>query len=131
MTPINIMWIVFTVTAISLFLADLKISARGDHEISSGGAFILCGFWVTVATLFGFLTGHMLGFEKMVEFFTAYVIEYSLSMDNMFVFLIIFSYFGIPPKTSRRSLHGAFSGQSLCALSLYLPGSSCLTLSTG
>lgn len=122
MTPINIMWIIFVITAISLFIADLKLSAGGDHEINSRAALILCGFWVSVATLFGFLAGYMLGFEKMVEFFTAYIIEYSLSMDNMFVFLIIFSYFGIPPKYQPKILTWGILGAVFMRLILIFTG---------
>lgn len=122
MTPVNIMWLVFVFTAISLFIADLKISAGGIHEISSRAALMLCGFWVTVATLFGFLTGYMLGFEKMVEFFTAYFIEYSLSMDNMFVFIIIFSYFAIPPKYQPKILTWGILGAVFMRLILIFTG---------
>lgn len=122
MTPNNILWIVFVVTSISLFIADLKLSAGGAHEISSRAALMLCGFWVTVATLFGFLTGYMLGFEKMIEFFTAYVIEYSLSMDNMFVFLIIFSYFSIPPKYQPKILTWGILGAVFMRLILIFTG---------
>ena len=98
MTNLEIMWIVFGVTSLSLFIADIKISAGRAHEISRKEALLLCSFWVLIATIFGFLTGYMLGYEKMLEFFTAYVIEYSLSMDNMFVFIMIFAYFGVPRK---------------------------------
>ena len=122
MTPINIMWIVFIVTAVSLFIADLKLSAGRSHQIEKREASILCGFWVLVATLFGFLTGYMLGFEKMAEFFTAYVIEYSLSMDNMFVFLLIFSYFSIPAKYQPRILTWGILGAVFMRLILIFTG---------
>ena len=72
------MWLVFAVTAASLFAADIKLSAGRAHEIGRREAFMLCGFWVIVACIFGFLTGYMLGYERMIEYFTGYVIEYSL-----------------------------------------------------
>ncbi|RPJ16813.1 MAG: TerC/Alx family metal homeostasis membrane protein [Desulfobacteraceae bacterium] len=122
MTPINIMWIVFVITATSLFIADLKLSAGRAHQIERREASILCCFWVLVASLFGLLTGYMLGTEKMIEFFTAYVIEYSLSMDNMFVFLIIFSYFRIPPQFQPKILTWGILGAILMRLILIFTG---------
>lgn len=122
MTPINIMWTVFIITATSLFIADLKLSAGKAHMIERREASILCCFWVLIASLFGLLTGYMLGTEKMIEFFTAYVIEYSLSMDNMFVFLIIFSYFRIPPQFQPKILTWGILGAVFMRLILIFTG---------
>ncbi len=116
------MWLVFAVTASALFIADIKLSAGRVHEITRKEALMLCGFWVIVATMFGFLTGHMLGFEKMLEFFTAYVIEYSLSMDNMFVFIMIFAYFGIPKKYQPKILTWGILGAVFMRLILIFTG---------
>jgi len=122
MLPIDIMWIVFTVTATALFAADIKLSAGRAHEITRKEAMTLCAFWILVAALFGFLTGFMLGFEKMAEFFTGYVIEYSLSMDNMFVFIMIFSYFGIPKKYQPKILTWGILGAVFMRLVLIFTG---------
>ncbi|OGS11952.1 MAG: tellurium resistance protein TerC [Elusimicrobia bacterium RIFOXYA2_FULL_58_8] len=122
MTPIETMWLVFTVTATALFVADIKLSAGRAHEITRREAMLLCAFWVIVATMFGFLTGYMLGFEKMLEFFTAYVIEYSLSMDNMFVFIMIFAYFGIPKKYQPKILTWGILGAVFMRLVLIFTG---------
>lgn len=121
-TPIEIMWMVFVVTATALFIADIKLSAGRAHEISRKEAMMLCAFWVIVATLFGFLTGHMLGFTKMVEFFTGYVIEYSLSMDNMFVFIMIFAYFNVPKKYQPKILTWGILGAVFMRLILIFAG---------
>ncbi|NLI10574.1 MAG: TerC family protein, partial [Elusimicrobia bacterium] len=83
----NILWIVFIFTAVSLFLLDLKLSASKAHIITPKESLLLCSFWISIASLYGFLVGYFLNTEKMFEYFTAYVIEYSLSVDNMFVFL--------------------------------------------
>ncbi len=116
------MWMVFAVTAAALFAADIRLSAGRAHEITRKEALLLCAFWVLVASLFGFLTGHMLGFTKMVEFFTGYVIEYSLSMDNMFVFILIFTYFGIPRKYQPKILTWGILGAVLMRLVLIFTG---------
>ncbi len=116
------MWIVFAASATALFVADIKLSAGRAHEITNKEAMLLCAFWVIVAVLFGLLTGQMLGFERMIEFFTAYVIEYSLSMDNMFVFILIFAYFGIPKKYQPKILTWGILGAVLMRLVLIFTG---------
>jgi len=116
------MWIVFAVTATALFVADIKLSAGRAHEISRKEALMLCSFWVLVASLFGVLTGYMLGPVRMVEYFTAYVIEYSLSMDNMFVFIMIFSYFGVPKKYQPKILTWGILGAVFMRLILIFAG---------
>jgi tellurite resistance protein TerC len=116
------MWIVFAVTATALFVADIKLSAGRAHEITRKEAMGLCAFWVIVATMFGLLTGRMLGQERMIEFFTGYVIEYSLSMDNMFVFIMIFSYFGVPKKYQPKILTWGILGAVFMRLILIFAG---------
>ena len=116
------MWIVFSVTATALFVADIKLSAGRAHEITRKEAITLCAFWVLVACVFGLLTGYMLGYERMLEFFTAYVIEYSLSMDNMFVFIMIFSYFSVPKKYQPKILTWGILGAVFMRLVLIFAG---------
>ncbi|HAH30911.1 MAG TPA: tellurium resistance protein TerC [Elusimicrobia bacterium] len=122
MSNLEIMWSVFIVTAVALFSADLKLSSGKAHEISRKESMLLCGFWVLIASLFGLLTGYMLGREKMLEFFTGYIIEYSLSMDNMFVFLLIFSYFAIPKKYQPKILTWGILGAVIMRLVLIFAG---------
>jgi len=116
------MWTVFAVTATALFVADIKLSAGRAHEIGRKEAMLLCAFWILVASVFGVLTGYMLGFDRMVEFFTAYTIEYSLSMDNMFVFIMIFSYFGVPKKYQPKILTWGILGAVFMRLVLIFAG---------
>jgi len=121
------MWTVFAVTATALFVADIKLSAGRAHEIGRKEAMLLCAFWILVASVFGVLTGYMLGFDRMVEFFTAYTIEYSLSMDNMFVFIMIFSYFGVPKKYQPKILTWGILGAVFMRLVLIFAGVLILT----
>jgi tellurite resistance protein TerC len=120
--PEIIMWGVFAVTAAALFIADIKLSAGRAHEIGRREALMLCGFWVLVAVLFGLLTGYMLGYERMIEYFTGYVIEYSLSMDNMFVFVMIFSYFSVPKKYQPKILTWGIIGAVIMRMILIFAG---------
>ncbi|MFA7007346.1 MAG: TerC/Alx family metal homeostasis membrane protein [Elusimicrobiales bacterium] len=122
MSNLGIMWLIFTLTATALFAADLKFSAGRLHEISRKEALTLCASWVLIAVLFGFLTGYMLGYDRMLEFFTAYVIEYSLSMDNMFVFIMIFAYFSVPGKYQPKILTWGILGAVVMRLILIFAG---------
>ncbi|HOW89875.1 MAG TPA: TerC/Alx family metal homeostasis membrane protein, partial [Elusimicrobiales bacterium] len=122
MTNIEIMWTVFVVTASLLFFLDIRLSSGRAHEISRREALLLCSFWVAIAALFGALTGWMLGRERMLEFFTAYVIEYSLSMDNMFVFIMIFAYFGVAKKYQPKILTWGILGAVVMRLALIFTG---------
>jgi tellurite resistance protein TerC len=122
MTNLEIMWIVFIVTVTILFIADIKLSASKAQEISRKQAMRLCSFWILIATLFGCLTGYMLGYERMLEFFTAYVIEYSLSMDNMFVFIMVFAYFNVPKKYQPKILTWGILGAVAMRLILIFAG---------
>lgn len=116
------MWAVFILTASALFIADIRLSSGRAHEISRKEALLLCSFWVFIAVLFGVLTGLMLGRERMLEFFTAYAIEYSLSMDNMFVFIMIFSYFRVPKKYQPKILTWGILGAVFMRLILIFAG---------
>jgi tellurite resistance protein TerC len=66
--------------------------------------------WVTLALLFNIGVAHYAGPEKAVEFLTGYVIEYSLSVDNIFVFALLFSYFSVPPMYQHRVLFWGILG---------------------
>ncbi|MEF3280159.1 MAG: TerC/Alx family metal homeostasis membrane protein [Elusimicrobiota bacterium] len=98
MYPYYILWILFVLIAVILFIFDLKLSVFKPHDITLKESLFLCGIWIVIACSYGLLIGYFLNLNKMVEYFTAYIVEYSLSVDNMFVFLIIFSYFGIEKK---------------------------------
>ena len=127
MSHLETMWVIFAVTAVTLFVADIRISSGRAHEISRREALTLCAFWVLIATLFGFLTGYVLGYERMLEFFTAYVIEYSLSMDNIFVFIMIFAYFNVPKKYQPKILTWGILGAVTMRLVLIFAGVGLIT----
>jgi integral membrane protein, TerC family len=122
MTNLNIMWILFVITAMAMFSLDIRLSAAHIHEVKRKEALKLCATWIIITCLFGLLTGHMLGKNRMIEFFTGYVIEYSLSMDNMFVFIMIFSYFGIQRKFQPEILTWGILGAVFMRLILIFAG---------
>ncbi len=101
-TPL--MWACFIAVILVLLIADLVLFHPAGHETSSRGAFLWCVFWVVLALLFNLGIYYWLSPQAALEFLTGYVIEYSLSVDNIFVFLVLFSYFSVPPKWQHRVL---------------------------
>lgn len=110
MTIQNDMWLAFGVLVIIMLFIDLGLS-RKSHEISFREALTWTVVWISLAMIFNFGVYHYLGRTKALEFFTGYVIEKSLSVDNLFVFIMIFSYFNIPrlyqPKILKWGIIGA------------------------
>jgi tellurite resistance protein TerC len=100
----TIMWIVFGAIFVGALILDLFVFQRKAHIIPVKEALKLVAFWVFLALgfcAFIFLTE---GSEKAVNFLTAYLIEYSLSIDNLFVFLALFTYFAVPREAQRKVL---------------------------
>jgi len=105
-----IMWLVFNVLVLVMLFIDLGLN-RKSHEISFREALSWTIIWITLALFFNAGVYYFLGKTKALEFFTAYVIEKSLSVDNLFVFIMIFAYFHIPrlyqPKILKWGIIGA------------------------
>lgn len=121
--PINaIMWIVFNLLIAALLYIDLGIINKKSHEVSLREAAGWCAAWISVALLFNLGIYFVEGQEKALEFLTGYIIEYSLSMDNMFVFVMIFTYFGIPAKYQPRVLHWGILGAVVMRFILIFAG---------
>lgn len=110
MSEQTIMWGAFGLLVVIMLVIDLGLN-RKSHEISFREALTWSGVWISLALLFNAGVYYYLGQDKALEFFTAYVIEKSLSVDNLFVFIMIFSYFHIPrlyqPKILKWGIIGA------------------------
>ncbi len=113
---------IFSFTAFGLFILDLKLSTGKAHIITAKESLSLCSFWILIASLYGFLVGHLISMDKMFEYFTAYVIEYSLSVDNMFVFLMIFNYFSIGKKYQSKILTWGILGAAIMRMIMIFAG---------
>lgn len=98
------LWIAFCVGILLLLLIDLGLFGRGAHKVSRKTALIESGVWISVALLFNLWFGYTYGKELGLEFLTGYLLEKSLSVDNLFVILLIFSSFRIPEKYQHRVL---------------------------
>jgi len=107
------MWAGFFGFVVVATIVDLKVlSARGATRVSVKEALAWSVLWVALSLLFaGWLWWHLAGSagpelarEKTLEYLTGYLIEKSLSVDNIFVFLMLFTYFAVPPELQRRTL---------------------------
>ena len=100
----SFLWIIFAIIFVGALVLDLFVFQRKAHVIPVKEALKLVAFWVSIALAFGAFVYFMEGAEKGLTFFTAYLIEYSLSVDNMFVFLALFTYFAVPREAQRKVL---------------------------
>jgi len=117
MVTMLIPWILFGLLIILMFILDLLIFNRNDREISIREAIGWTFLWIGVALLFNLYIYFARGFEDALTFLTAYLVEKSLSVDNLFVFLLIFQYFKSPPSSMRKVLFwGVLSALILRAL---------------
>jgi tellurite resistance protein TerC len=89
------LWIIFGVFFVVALTLDLFVFQRKSHVIPIKEALKLVAFWVALALVFNLIVYFVRGPDRAVEFITAYLIEYSLSIDNLFVFLAVFTYFAI------------------------------------
>lgn len=103
-------WFSFILFISTLLALDLGIFQRKVHEIGIKGSLLLTAFWVSLALLFNLGIYCVRGRHAALEFLTGYLIEESLSIDNIFVFLLIFSYFSVPAALQRKVLFWGILG---------------------
>src|SRR5690242_10529360 len=116
------LWLGFSVFIVTMLSLDLGLFNRNAHTIRYKEAWIWSGVWVTVALIFAALVFHYQGHVRGLEFLTGYVIELSLSVDNLFVFLLIFSYFKVPAKFQHRVLFWGVMGALIMRLTMIFVG---------
>jgi len=97
-------WIAFNVFVVIMLLLDLLVFHRKAHEVKVKEALHWSAFWIFLALVFNAGIYFFEGSKVALEFFTGYLIEKSLSVDNLFVFLMVFSYFKVPAKYQHRVL---------------------------
>ena len=107
-------WIVFYAAVLLMLVIDLRMFGRkGQHEVNIGEALRMTGVWIAVSLLFCagiYLFYPVEPHEKAMEFMAGYLIEKSLSMDNLFVFLMLFSFFGVERKYQHEVLFWGIFG---------------------
>ena len=97
-------WVAFLSGVLLMLALDLGVFHRKAHVVRVKEAAFWTGVWVTLSLTFGFVISRWLGQEKAVEYLTGYVLEWSLAVDNIFVFVIVFNFFRTPFKYQQRVL---------------------------
>jgi tellurite resistance protein TerC len=108
-TPMHV-WVIFGIAIIVALVLDLGVFHREAHTVQLKEALIESTAWISVALLFNLWLYVSRGPQAGVEFLTGYLVEKSLSVDNIFVFLLIFQAFRIPPKSQHRVLYFGIAG---------------------
>jgi tellurite resistance protein TerC len=114
------LWIAFLVAIAVMLLVDLLVLHREAHEINLREAAITSAVWIALGVAFVAVVWAVLGGQAGVQYITGYVIEKSLSVDNVFVWAVIFGYFSVPGKYQHRVLFwGIFGALVLRAIFIF------------
>lgn len=103
-------WVGFGVFVVAMLVLDLGVFHRKSHVVGVKEALLWTGMWVSLALLFNAGVWYWMGGQRGLEFLTGYVIELSLSVDNLFVFLLIFAYFRVPAQFQHKVLFWGIIG---------------------
>ena len=104
------LWIGFNAFVLVMLALDLGVFHRQAHEVSAKEAGAWSAFWVALALAFNYGIYRFMGPQAGLEFLTGYLIEKALSVDNIFVFVLIFSYFNVPSRYQHRVLFWGILG---------------------
>lgn len=104
------LWILFTVVVLGLLAFDLGVFHKKSHVSSMKEAILLSILYIAVSLIFAGVVYIWLGIDKSFEFLTGYIVEKSLSVDNLFVFMVIFAYFKVDLKYQHRVLFWGILG---------------------
>ena len=110
MTPQLWIWIGFGVFVLAMLALDLGVFQRKSHAVGMKEALTWSGVWIALALLFNAGIWFWRGHDKGLEFLTGYLVELSLSVDNLFVFLLIFAYFKVPAQYQHKVLFWGILG---------------------
>ncbi len=103
-------WVAFIAFVILLLAIDLGVFHRKEHEIKIKEALIWSAIWISLALIFNYGVYIFMGKEKALEFLTGYLLEKSLSVDNLFVFIMLFTFFNVNPKHQHKVLFWGILG---------------------
>lgn len=117
-----LLWSGFITFMITALIVDLKVFHRKSHAVSVKEALTWSAIWISLALTFGLGVGIWMGSEKALLFITGYLIEASLSMDNLFVFLMIFAYFQVPAHLQHNVLFWGIFGAMIMRAVFILTG---------
>ena len=121
--PTNLLlWVSFNVFIFLLLILDLTVLRKKVHTVKIKEALLWSAFWIGLALLFNLGVFFFAGRDKALQFFTGYLLEESLSVDNLFVFIQIFNYFSVPSHYQHRVLFWGIIGVVITRASFILGG---------
>ncbi|SMB97864.1 Integral membrane protein TerC [Hymenobacter roseosalivarius DSM 11622] len=119
-------WVGFNVFVLAMLMLDLLVFNRKAHVVKMREALGWSAFWIALSLTFNYLVYRTMGQQAGLEFLTGYLIEKSLSVDNLFVFLLIFSYFKVPQQYQHKILFWGIIGALLLRAIFILVGAALL-----
>ena len=120
-------WVGFNAFVLAMLALDLGVFHRKAHVVSLKEASVWSAVWIALALVFNAGVWHLLGQQKGVEFLTGYLIEKSLSVDNIVVFALIFSYFAVPAQYQHRVLFWGILGALVMRAAFIAAGAALIT----
>jgi tellurite resistance protein TerC len=127
MTESTWLWIGFNLFVLAMLALDLGVFHRKAHVVSLRESLSWTIVWIVLALIFNAGVWHYSGFPKALEFFTGYLIEKSLSVDNVFVFALLFSYFAVPLKYQHKVLFWGVIGALIMRAVMIAAGAALIT----
>ncbi len=127
MTDTTWLWVGFNVFILAMLALDLGVFHRKSHIVTLKESMTWTFVWVGLALAFNLGVWHYGGAQKGLEFFTGYLIEKSLSVDNVFVFALLFSYFAVPPKYQHKVLFWGILGALVMRAVMIVAGAALIT----
>ena len=121
------LWIAFNVFILGMLALDLGVFHRKTHVVSLKESLAWTVVWVFLALAFNVGVWHYAGSAKALEFFTGYLIEKSLSVDNIFVFALLFSYFAVPAKYQHKVLFWGILGALMMRAIMIVAGAALIS----
>lgn len=121
------LWIGFNVFVLAMLALDLGVFHRKSHSVTFRESIVWTVVWVALAMVFNLGVWHYAGSGKALEFLTGYVIEKSLSVDNVFVFALLFSYFAVPPAYQHKVLFWGILGALIMRAAMIAAGAALIT----
>lgn len=122
MSDTTLLWTFFNVFVLVMLALDLGVFHRKSQEVSVREALTWTCVWITTAMFFNLFVYYYFDQEKALEFFTGYLIEKSLSVDNIFVIILIFSYFKVPSAYQHKVLFWGILGALVMRVIFILTG---------
>ncbi|MBL7835751.1 MAG: TerC family protein [Cyclobacteriaceae bacterium] len=122
MSTTSILWLCFNLFVVTMLVLDLGVFHRKSHKVTVKEALVWTGVWIGLAFIFNTFIYYYFGPDKAYEFLTGYLIEKSLSVDNIFVFIMIFSFFSVPESLQHKVLFWGIAGALVMRVILILVG---------